>query len=1856
MPRRVLLPALALLAVGCVGPADNPGERTIVARVVALDQPIVYNRFGSFNPYGHIYALERDVVATGDGRRRVNGSESFCPGEVRLRDGKRPRPLVLRGNVGDTLEISFENLLTPGRGDGPDAPGNLDLSGCTWRPDPHYARSYAKLGEPDAGAGEPGHGADVNWPATRRAAITVVGLTPESDGSDLKATGIAGIAPGESTVYRYELHRPGTFFFYSNAAPAGGEGEGGSLTHGLFGVIQVEPAGSRWFRSQVTAEDWAAMAPAGGWPDGRLVDYFAVARRDDPARGLAAGDPLAAMLKRADGLPGACDREPGASVTCELVHGDINAVVHECPTDLPAGSPRDPSCAGEDKRARPSFREFVVVFHDELKTFYADAFQELEEALDPDGFNALAGVRDGFAINYGASGLGTMLLANRKGIGPGARCVECAYEEFFLTSWVNGDPALLPQYGDDPSNVHHSYLNDRVEFRNVHAGPKETHVFHLHAHQWLAKRAETGEPETGSYLDSQTIAPLQAFTYPVYYGGSGNRNLTPGDSIFHCHLYPHFAQGMWALWRVHDALEDGTRRLPDGEFADAQGRSGTDPRTGRVFPDAAGGPTGTPVPAVVPLPGQAMPLKPTYGENGMPGYPFYIPAKPGHRPPQPPLDMAEDGGLPRHVVLEGARGLGDVGAEEVERALAEGRAEDLVRRALLTADFTAELEHAKLERLPAGGTPLERRAMAFHAGLGSDQSFQAPPVGLETVDGRRVEKSDVRKAEGLLGLARKKSYHRRGLPSVTPEGDRSGDAATFWVNGLTPKPGAPYADPCVAQDGGKAPERRYRVSAVGVDLVVNKEGWHDPQGRINVLTSEVDRYVTRLPTGDRPKTVGVGQAQDAKPFFFRAASGECVVFEHTNRTPKRLELDDFQMRVPTDTIGQHIHLVKFDVTSSDGSANGFNYEDGTFAPDAVHERLEAAHAPGGGAVDGVTGAPVALPRPSFDAEGRPILTGRYQTTVQRWYADPLLARDPASGREWDRTLRTVFTHDHFAPSNIQQHGFYSALLVEPAGSRWLTPDGREMPADRADSRAVGSQAIIDVDGRAPGRHTDHREFALAVADFALLYDPDSGRDPRVERDSGLDRQIAVATRHGLDQAAQAALRRHHRMVRDAWGRPVDPPALPEAISREHHNPYLVNYAHAPLPLRIASAEGQGGWRVKPGDEGDLARAFSSFTHGDPETEMIEGYAGETVQVRMVQGAQEVQHVFTIDGMSWRREINDRDDARTLRVPAQEIGISEHFEMQLPGLTEPRRELVFDDYLYRFASIDDLWNGAWGLMRVYAGLGSPDAATCPDPKQPYIVEGNIARPDPRCRRIRDRLRPVAGDRWTPAASPVNRQEFDVSGGACPVDAPKRRFGVEAWNVAELARTAGLDYDRARGIADTAGLAFLLVDEPDLGDGLATPERVEAQRRALVARLRAGEPLRPLVLRARAGECVEITLFNMLPDRDPDDRISDVPDDQESDRNGGQGMLPRITPVNAQHLRPSPNVTLGQQHAAASASVTPPAMVGFVEPGQAVASPEDREAPFGFLYQLYAGRVLTLSCDTPEGRRRPGCQPGRWYLDARPEALGTINLVSHGDVVEHGSQGLIGALVIEDEGVAWRDPSSCPGPDGRPGFCADPAAARPFAADSLDRTQALLVREGTGEPVGREFVVLYQDGLGLRHGGRPIPDCRICDDSYDLGEKGLNYATAPFWARFPQRRPDADLNGRVFPADFFVVPDADAKLGGVPAEARFGDAPTPRFRAVEGERLLFRLGQPAGRARQRAFVVLGHDYPDAGIERFGSAASSLVSAAKALSAEIPRARPGYWLYRDGPTQHFAGGAWGVLEVLPRGSGAAAVAEAP
>jgi len=652
--------SVALLMAAAVPLHAAECQRQLTANVVALDQVFFWNRLGAVQPQGMIYALKRDVVP--------KTSDSLGAGNARLRDGKRPRPLILRMNVGDCLTINFENYLATST-------------------------------------------VDDQQPATRKASVHVVGMqvvdSIDSDGSYVGANTSSLVSPGGSATYKIYAEREGGYLMYSGGAQTGGEGNGGSINAGLFGAVIVEPAESEWFRSQLTHDDFA-VATTDWFPDdpglwnnpeiylpvfAPMFDYYAT-YPVPPNKPWLPHVPVLQILWND-----------------EIIYSDLTAVITGPGGGrFPTGT--YPEVAVSPDREQP-FREFVTIYHDEI-----GAVQAFPQFHDPVLKHTLHSVRDAFAINYGTGGIGAEILANRFGVGPMADCTECKYEDFFLSAWAVADPAMVVDvpanapctksdiqsndedcfttglkatqayYPDDPSNVYHSYLRDHVKFRVLHAGSKEHHIHHQHTHQWL----HTPDEDDSSYLDSQAIGPGSAFTLEMVHNGSGNRNLSVGDSIFHCHFYPHFAQGMWAMWRVHDVLETGT-------ILDENGR----PAAGsRAYPDAEIL-TGTPIPGVVPLPTIAMaPFPEATAEivngqvvvtgTGNPGYPFFIPGVAGHRPPHPPMDTIDDGGLPRHVITGGTF------TEQHTRL-----------------DFSKELVTANARELPEGGTAVELAAMAFHA-------------------------------------------------------------------------------------------------------------------------------------------------------------------------------------------------------------------------------------------------------------------------------------------------------------------------------------------------------------------------------------------------------------------------------------------------------------------------------------------------------------------------------------------------------------------------------------------------------------------------------------------------------------------------------------------------------------------------------------------------------------------------------------------------------------------------------------------------------------------------------------------------------------------------------------------------------------------------------------------------------------------------------------------------------------------------------------------------------------------------------------------------------------------------------------
>lgn len=1813
------------------GGGEQPAGRTVVADVVAINQPLIYNRFNSVNPWGMIYALRTDV----DGCDRAALDPQKCsPGHALLKPTKRPRPLILRVSKGDTLVIRFQNLLRrDGEGARPltNSAAGFDETATDKLPDGVFdshehghcpPSDVAHAMRPDCDPGSFQHVPNPpDDPKTRRATLSIVGLT-NFDQIDPRASGLIGIEPGEETVYRFRADEEGAYFFSSLAAMAGGEGDGGSLTHGLFGMVLVEPVGAKYYRSQVSEKD---LACAKG--EGSDCGHNALASQFVNYEATGTGNkPLLNMLMATS--------YEGQSAF-EIVHSDLTAIVWDKDTAGRVGQP----ASDENRVDSDAWREFAILFHDELKTVHADDFPVLNDP-GPDASEVekarhkqMAGARDGFAINYGASGMGPIVLANRGGRGPAKDCVDCAYEEFFLQSWANGDPALLAQYEDDPSNVYHSYLGDRVKFFNAHAGPKETHVFHLHAHQWLSQARN----DQANYLDSQTIAPFQTFSYEIYYGGTGNRNFTPGDSIFHCHLYPHFAQGMWGLWRVHEVIEDGSRRLPDGGGMDGEfAGKGTDPMTGLAA-------DGTPIPGLVPLPGQVLPPMPTYPmaaderyrapiAEAMPGYPFYIPGKAGFRAPQPPLDMAIgpdgtylDGGLPRHITLAGER---VVKFERPDGTTAVFPVSDL-NRSLDEGTMAFDVTSAKIEILPQAGTKLEQAAMRFHE-RNRKPGFFARLFGAE--------------GENML---------------LRPYSTDLASKGRFLVNGQPREAGSPFANPC-PERGRKARHwapglqsqmtgtREYDVAAIEMQLLVNQYGWHDPQARINVLQSKVNDY---LP-------LEAATPQEASPFFFRAASGECIVFRHQNRTRGKTDFDPFQVETPVDIIGQHIHLVKFDVTSSDGSANGFNYEDGTYAYDHIAHLIEASNAPGGGIVAHDDLDPSEMPAKLVVREGE----GKYQTTTQRWWADPLLDKQ---GR--DRTISTVFTHDHFGPSTIQQHGFYSALLIEPRGSTWLKPDGTALDG------GVGTQAIIrkpkSCKNLSKNLCENRREFAMAVADFALLYD-DKGSDPR--KHDQFDRPIApplACVAGGSPCAAGTAI---------SAGTILSRPAVTyrgEAISVDHHDPYLFNYKNEPIPLRIGDSSG-GAWEQFRNPDGtisargDMVNVFNSSVHdqfansdrlalidrranhrrGDPSTEIFEGYVGDKAQVRLIQGAQEVQHVFTISGRNWLRQPAADEFHDNARVSAQEVGISEHFEMDfdLPVGTTFRGQTVFD-YLYMSGTVDALWNGAWGLLRSFPSYTSSDTAqsrggahvSC----RLALVDGPIAQASlancdkPSLAAAFDRYNPIAGTNPAPAPSaglrPVgttlvpraatNYHYFCIAAFNEPIeyngrdnlsDPDAARFGITRHWVTtspfapQNNRTDHRSLFHASSRGGFCERAAMLGDNADL-----VGAQWKLVQNADLTSLRA-DRARPMVMRVNSGDMIVVAYENRMSSRpeatsgnawlppivgsDQDATVSDRMANDRLDPSRYIGLYPALVSVD---VTDSVGVGIG----ASPMPSLEPAGGGTVAAGGAAevgANPALDPAVW------YAGRVVS-----PNGSDRPTTEP---FYNAQPLVA---PLSSFADPIRHPAMGLVGALVIEPEGSSYEHVGT--------------------TADVIEVTD----RNGGKR---KEAVLVYQDGLNLKRNGEPVPDCHICDDSYDSGDVAVNYGTEPIWARLGlpmkagESNPETGLPSLIGLSDFDIpattlLPDAQTLNGrAIPAGLA-----TPIIKVCPGDRLTLLVTHPGGRARQRAFVTYGKRYDDLGLPKFGSPTSSLLAPQKGVTVDLGTIARGRYLWRDGPGQFFAGGAWGFIE---------------
>jgi hypothetical protein len=194
---------------------------------------------------------------------------------------------------------------------------------------------------------------------------------------------------------------------------------------------------------------------------------------------------------------------------------------------------------------------------------------------------------------------------------PGAKCES---EESHLQSWVFGDAGKLTTsvpgshpVVDSDTMIPKAYRGDPVRFALIHPGVHETHPWHQHTQRWFADPTNPKSPR----LDVQAIGPGEAFELRLEKGAGGLQG-TVGDSIFHCHFYPHFAEGFWGYMRIYDRLRDGSQSNPDG----------TPLQKLQQLPDRAGA---TPAP-----------------DAQHPGYPLFVKGDFGQRAYKPPNSVIKD--------------------------------------------------------------------------------------------------------------------------------------------------------------------------------------------------------------------------------------------------------------------------------------------------------------------------------------------------------------------------------------------------------------------------------------------------------------------------------------------------------------------------------------------------------------------------------------------------------------------------------------------------------------------------------------------------------------------------------------------------------------------------------------------------------------------------------------------------------------------------------------------------------------------------------------------------------------------------------------------------------------------------------------------------------------------------------------------------------------------------------------------------------------------------------------------------------------------------------------------------------------
>ncbi len=639
--------------------------------------------------------------------------------------------------------------------------------------------------------------------------------------------------------------------------------------------------------------------------------------------------------------------------------------------------------------------------------------------------------------------------------------------------------------------------------------------------------------------------------------------------------------------------------------------------------------------------------------------------------------------------------------------------------------------------------------------------------------------------------------------------------------------------------------------------------------------------------------------------------------------------------------------------------------------------------------------------------------------------------------------------------------------------------------------------------------------------------------------------------------------------------------------------------------------------------------LAALSNGDPFTPTMRAYDGDRVHIKMQAGGQEEEHGGTVHGMKWLQSGSGFGEAKNSGWRnAQNGGISEQFSMRAPIFADFNQRGNQADYAYSFnPSVDGWVYGTWGVIRSYASNDN-DLVALPGNdanKSVRVLNAkDFDRVCPKSAPDRDYNITAVKANDVLSANPLVRPIKDMFDGAHVGGSPDPEGGTLVYNDRATVIPGGVPHGggvATRGgkgpLHDPTAILYVWTDDLESAMGAASTKdndpycwraptkgnkwKYDPSLPACAVRLKADVPVEPLVIRAAAGDCMNVQLNNKVLQQAHDDTgyrlyqadgkpafedkrgkgpqyelsadtnydgIGDsVPSgmayfDQTLDlptgnalpgmvrRNagmGGEGM----TTFNNNLMQPSAYVGLH------------PALVEYditrSDGNNVGGNPADQTAAPGGQadYQWYAGDIQQQIDDSGNRNRAV-------TLVATPIEFGGFNIMP-ADKIKQGQKGLIAAGVIYPQGATW-------------------------TVDAGSNTSATVTASGVrdvNDPAlvtFRDFTTVAQKGASMFYADSyPVENLLgegshgVAEDSQDMGQMAINYGNEAMWFR-------AGVN----PTDFVGMsddPDADELY----SNAAYGvddDPQTAVFTVAPGDPYRMHVLMPFAAGRGSTFDLHGH----------------------------------------------------------------------